>query len=143
MASDWLALGADLKRLRIERGLSIRRAANLVGVNFTRLREWENGVDAHTGRATRPSYDNLRRLARVYSVPADALLRLAGYGPEPELPEDERKLLVAYRLLPEQERQSCLAEVQHRAAQFRVGQEGLLAEAPRGSDEQRGERVDG
>lgn len=115
MASDWLALGADLKQLRVERGISLRRAAELIGVNFTRLREWEMGVDAHTGRATRPSYDNIRRLARVYGVPAEPILRLAGYGPEPELPEDERRLLAAYRRLAASERESMLVEFEQRA----------------------------
>ena len=112
--NDWLALGAELKRLRTERGLSIRRAAVQLGVNFTRLREWENAVDAHTGRATRPSYENLRRLARVYAVPPDALLRSAGYGPEPGLPEPERRLLSAFRLLPSAEQEAVVNEIESR-----------------------------
>ncbi len=112
MQSDaLLPVGAELRRLREERGLSLRRAAALAGADHSRLREWERGVDNHTGRAVVPPFDALRRLARAYSVPAEGLLRLAGFGPEPELPGEEQQLLDLFRRLPAERRASLLADL--------------------------------
>lgn len=114
-SDELLPIGAELRRLRLERGLSLRRAAGQAGATHSRLREWEVGVDNHTGRAVRPPYDAVRRLARTYGVPAEALLRLAGYGPEPELPELERRLLGAFHRLPLADRPGVVAELEARA----------------------------
>lgn len=117
MPSDCaLPIGAELRRLRQERGLSLRRAAEQAGTTHSRLREWEVGVDTHTGRPVLPPYDGVRRLARAYGVQADPLLRLAGYGPEPELPPEEQQLLAAFRALPEEERRALLASLTARGA---------------------------
>lgn len=115
MASDApLAIGTELRRLRTERRLSLRHVADLVDVHHTRIGEWERGFDAHSGRPVLPPFDAVRRLARVYGVPADGLLRLAGYGPEPQLPADEQALLGLYRGLGPDAREDLLRELQER-----------------------------
>lgn len=73
-------------------------------------------MDNHTGRPVSPPFEVVRRLARAYGVPADGLLRLAGFGPEPGLPDEEQRLLAAFRRLPEAERVALLTLAEARGA---------------------------
>lgn len=117
-----LSLGLYLGRLRDERGLSLRDVAKRAGVHFTRLGEWERSLDAHTGKPVTPPRQALLDLARVYGVPAEPLLALAGYRTGRDPSPDEERLLAAYRLLPEAERLVLLAEVEVRVAPLRPGE---------------------
>lgn len=91
--------------------MSLRQAAELVGITHSRLREWERGIDNHSGRPVVPPFDAVRRLARLYGVSASGLLRLAGYGPEPGLPAEEQQVLELLRTLSATERSHLIQEL--------------------------------
>ncbi|MEB3222565.1 MAG: helix-turn-helix transcriptional regulator [Candidatus Sericytochromatia bacterium] len=101
-------IGQILRTMRQQRGLSLRSVASQLRMSHSRLAELERGVDAHTGRAIQPSYNTVRALARIYAVPPDPLLRLAGFTVVSDLTADEQKLLACFRQLSEEARQGLL-----------------------------------
>ena len=68
-------------------------------MSFSRLGDWERGEDSHTAKLIVPPFDVVRRLARLYGVPAEGLLRHAGYAVAGDLTDDEEALLVNFRAL--------------------------------------------
>ena len=64
-------LPGTLRRLRQERGLSLKKVASRLGVHFTTVSSWERGRSA-------PAYEILGRLARFYAVPVVELLGPGG-----------------------------------------------------------------
>lgn len=105
------AFGERLLALRTARGWSLREAAKFLGIAFTRIGEYERGVDSHSGKTLVPSYRLVRLMARVYAVPEEELLRLAGYGAGIELDEDERELVHGFRRLTKKNRQRLMASL--------------------------------
>ncbi|MEB3329332.1 MAG: helix-turn-helix transcriptional regulator [Candidatus Sericytochromatia bacterium] len=93
------AFGNRLHALRQARGWSLREAARFLGIAFTRIGEYERGVDGHSGKPLVPPYRQVIRLARVYGVPEAELLALAGYDGALTLPAEEATLVRRYRLL--------------------------------------------
>jgi transcriptional regulator with XRE-family HTH domain len=93
------AFGNRLHALRQARGWSLREAARFLGIAFTRIGEYERGVDGHSGKPLVPPYRQVVRLARVYGVPEVELLALAGYDGALVLPEEEATLVRRYRHL--------------------------------------------
>ena len=86
--------GERLRGLRSEKGLSLRKAAALIGVSHMRLGELEKGISRTTYHRTRPTPELVGRIATAYGEPKDALLELAGYARErPELSYDDQLLL--------------------------------------------------
>lgn len=65
-------VGAMLRRLRKDAGLSLREAAERAGLHFTYLSRIENSKFAP------PSCDALKRLAAVYDDDPDVLLAMCG-----------------------------------------------------------------
>ena len=99
------AFGARIKELRQQKGLSLRKAANLIGLSHYRLDELEIGKSRSTGNPTRPSRDTVIKFAEVYGVPKDYLLELAGYAREnPDLSDDEALLVDLFRGLDADQR---------------------------------------
>lgn len=97
--------GARIKELRIEKRLSVRKAALAVGISHHRLDELERGVSRSTGNPTRASRETVKKLAEVYVVPHDSLLELAGYAREHRDLNDEESLLVdLFRRLDDDQR---------------------------------------
>lgn len=78
---------------------SLRKAAVETGVAYTRLDELEKGLNWHTGKAVRPTIEQVFRMADAYGLVAEHLLVLAGYEPLYRLTAMENKLLAAFRLL--------------------------------------------
>jgi transcriptional regulator with XRE-family HTH domain len=74
------ALGADLRALRRARGLTLRALAEAAGRSVGWMSQAERGL-------SRPTLDDLRRLAAALDVPPDALMG-------PEGPEAERGVVV-------------------------------------------------
>jgi transcriptional regulator with XRE-family HTH domain len=74
-------LGAHLKALREERGLTLAQVGERVDLAPSYLFYLENG------RRRKPHPDYLHRLARFYGVLVEDLFALAGYTPAEELPE--------------------------------------------------------
>ena len=97
--------GAYLRQLRAERGLSLRKAALLLGIGHMRLDEIEKGKSRSTGHATRPRRELVFAIADAYEVPRDALLELAGYAREqPDLSGDEQLVVATMRRLDDHHR---------------------------------------
>jgi transcriptional regulator with XRE-family HTH domain len=96
-------LGARIKRLRLQAGLSQADLGDRLGVSYQQVQKYEGGRN-------RVSADTLVRLARVLSVPAASLLEAesakgsAVAEPRPDyavLSREERDLLKAWRDLAE------------------------------------------
>lgn len=101
----------------------MREAEKFLGVAFTRIGEYERGLDSHSGKTIVPPYHLVRRMARVYAVPEEELLRLAGYGAGIDLDTDELELVHGYRRLSRQKRAALLTQLR-----------GLLPEGERPRD---------
>lgn len=100
------SIGAYLKKLRIQNGLSRAKAAKLARVSATRLYELEIGVSSTTRRPTAPSREQLARLAKAYGVTSEELLEKAGYLIKANgLPPDIERLIDLYQRLPLKTRQ--------------------------------------
>lgn len=54
-------LAMKLKKLRSEKGLSLREAAKEIGVNYRSIFNWEEG-------SCKPSKDNLNKLEKLYEM---------------------------------------------------------------------------
>lgn len=99
MASSDGSFGEYIYRERQKRGWTLREAAKHAGIAHSRLSEMESGVDTHSHKVFRPGYVHVIRLARVYELPPDELLRLAGHAPGAELAPEEWQIISAYRRL--------------------------------------------
>ena len=62
------AFGNELYELRKAAGLSQSQAARLLGLSDKAVSKWENG-------RAKPSTENLRKLAALYGVPVEELLK--------------------------------------------------------------------
>ena len=70
-------LGTYIKEKRIEKGLSIRRLAELADISHTEVKRIEDGLRKQT------SPQVLRSIAYALSVPYEDLMAAAGYIDEP------------------------------------------------------------
>jgi transcriptional regulator with XRE-family HTH domain len=77
----------ELRKLRRARGLGLREAATLAGINHGYLSQLERG------RIATPSPHMLRKLADVYGEPAAMLMQWAGYLADDPLTPNQRRLL--------------------------------------------------
>lgn len=103
-----LSFGETIYEARKAKGWSQRETAKQLGIPHSRLAEFEMGVDSHTGKRVLPSYDKVVKMAMVFGVRSDELLKLAGYEPLAELMDEERELVMGFRQLPDTERQRLL-----------------------------------
>lgn len=76
-----MTLSEKLKQLRAGKGLTQEKLAELTGVSRQAVAKWENGL-------SRPSYENLAALERIYGLEP---YRLSGENP----PKKENKILQA------------------------------------------------
>ena len=70
-----MEFGERLRELRLQQGLSQRKLAKEVGINFTYLSKIE------TGKMSPPAQDTIQRLATALDADPDELLVLAGRVP--------------------------------------------------------------
>lgn len=61
-------LGAKVRALRKQRGLTLREVADVVGVHYTHIQKIEAG-------RKRPSSDMILKFAQLFGVTADQLMR--------------------------------------------------------------------
>lgn len=76
-------LGDRLKRMRAQRDLGLREAANMVGISATYLSRIENNLELSP-----PSEEKIRRLADVLNDDFDEIMRLAN-----RLPSDVTEII--------------------------------------------------
>lgn len=60
-------IGKRLKDLRKESGMTLKEVASLIGIKLQQVSKWENNI-------TRPEYENLIMLAKIYNVSTDYIL---------------------------------------------------------------------
>lgn len=72
-----MTLGELLKEMRGD--MSLRDAAEKLGVSHTYLQRLESGVDPRSGKKIIPSITTLRTIAEGYKVPLESLLSVAGF----------------------------------------------------------------
>jgi len=81
--------GERLRHLRLQQGLSQRKLAEKVNINFTYLSKIE------TGKMSPPAQDTIQRLAEALDADADELLVIAG-----RVPDDVKDVVTGSRELP-------------------------------------------
>jgi transcriptional regulator with XRE-family HTH domain len=69
-------IGKKLKEAREARNLSLRKAAEMIGVSHTYLDTLEKGRDPRTGNQVNPSAETLVQISKGYDIPIDELLPL-------------------------------------------------------------------
>ena len=88
-----------IKRLRLEKRLTLERVADIVGVGKSTVRKWETGMIANMKR------DKIDLLAKALGVAPSYLMggeeKETGNTDAPILSEDEKILLDLFRLVPE------------------------------------------
>lgn len=101
------ALSQHLKQLRNARGLSIRKAAQSLGISPTSLRNYETGRDSK-GNLVKPKRKVLLKMAEAYDFPSEVLLNMASLPvnePEPIIPDQielgAQEVAEIFRRLPE------------------------------------------
>ncbi|MCD8175138.1 MAG: helix-turn-helix domain-containing protein [Phascolarctobacterium sp.] len=82
-------LGAYIQEKRKEKGLSIRKLAELSGISHTEVKRIEDGLRKQT------SPQVLRSIASALCVPYEELMAAAGYIDEPTSTETEGTTTVA------------------------------------------------
>ena len=62
-----MEFGAKFKQLRIDNNLTQKQLAEKLGIKQTNISNWENDK-------TRPEYENLIKLAKIFDVTTDEIL---------------------------------------------------------------------
>ena len=71
-----------LKEKRAAMNLSLRSAAELIGISHTYLDKLEKGFDSRTGVCNKPTPDTLKLISDTYDISYIDLLKYCGYIPE-------------------------------------------------------------
>lgn len=104
-SSPYAEFGRTITALRAKQKWSLREAAKAIGgIGHSRLQDFERAVDPHSAIPTRPTEDQIRRMARAYQVDPGPLLRLAGYSAIGRLDEWEELLIIKARKLDDSQR---------------------------------------
>jgi transcriptional regulator with XRE-family HTH domain len=90
-----MKLSEFLKEKRKSLKLSLRKAAEKIGMSHGYLNKLELGFDERNGKANKPSPDVLRMIATAYKTDFSYLMQLCGYmsAESTDLSQDERQLL--------------------------------------------------
>lgn len=72
-------LGMLLKELRTKKGWSLRKAGDESGVSYSYISMLEKGIHSSTGKHSKVSPEQLKKLANAYEYPYNMLMIKAGY----------------------------------------------------------------
>ena len=101
-------MASKIKRLRLERQMTLEQVANIVGVGKSTVRKWETGIIANMGR------DKIALLATALGTTPAYLLgweeeTIAKNSPDKsQLTEGEELMLELFRQIPENKQQVVL-----------------------------------
>ena len=73
------SLAKLLKEKRAAMKLSLRSAAELIGISHTYLNKLEKGFDTRTGISNKPTPDTLKLISNTYNINYITLLEICGY----------------------------------------------------------------
>lgn len=85
-----IEIAEKLKQARIACGLTQKAVADAIGKSPKLVGHWETGY-------SRPDADTLSMLLRLYSVDANAFFDIAPSPTNEQRPDDEQRLIIAYR----------------------------------------------
>ena len=93
-------LAIKIKKLRLERDMTLEQVANIVGVGKSTVRKWETGMIANMGR------DKIALLATALGTTPAYLMgweepEYKNTPNEPKLTESEELMLQLFRQIPE------------------------------------------
>lgn len=74
-----------LKKKRTLLKLSLRNAADKIGISHSYLSNLEKGIDPRTGSPIKPTPETLKLIADAYELDYDSLMKLAGYLTDKEI----------------------------------------------------------
>ena len=78
-----------LKEKRNAMRISLRSAADLIGISHTYLDKLEKGVDSRTGTGNKPTPDTLKLISSAYNINYSKLLEYCGYITPTENPSTQ------------------------------------------------------
>src|SRR5690554_642940 len=107
-----MKLSYFLKEKRQSYNLSLREAANRIGISHGYLNKLELGFDERSGKANKPTPDVLKLIATAYKVDYDYLMNLCGYTyatKNANLPQDHKQLIDYYEQCDEIDKVRILA----------------------------------
>jgi transcriptional regulator with XRE-family HTH domain len=67
-------MGERLREIRTKKNLSLREAADKIGVSHTYLNSLEKGANPRTGKPANPSAKTLLRISETYGIPVEELV---------------------------------------------------------------------
>lgn len=73
-------MGERLREIRTKKNLSLREAAEKVGVSHTYLNALEKGANPRTGKPVNPSAKTLLRISETYAIPLEELVATDDYA---------------------------------------------------------------
>ncbi|WP_297967935.1 helix-turn-helix domain-containing protein [uncultured Anaerovibrio sp.] len=74
-------LAQILREKRAAMNLSLRSAAELIGISHTYLDKLEKGIDSRTGVSNKPTPDTLKLISEAYNLDYNDLLKMCRYIP--------------------------------------------------------------
>ncbi|HYD26358.1 helix-turn-helix transcriptional regulator [Brevundimonas sp.] len=120
-------VGARIKELRKAAGLSQTELGRRIGVTFQQVQKYENG-------GNRVSASKLWLIARCFGVHASAILADLP-GPSEPATENTQRLLAAWQLIPENQREPLLDLVESMAVHKRLrGRQRAVQSEPKVQD---------
>ena len=103
-------MSIKIKRLRLERGMTLEQVAVIVGVGKSTVRKWETGMIANMKR------DKIALLARALSTTPAYLMgwKEESTTPivEPQVTESEQMLLDLFRKVPDNKQEMIIQMIQ-------------------------------
>lgn len=78
-----ILFGEVIKNLREEKGLSIRKASEGIGISHTYLDSLEKGYDPRTKKKRKPTPEVIKKISDFYNLTYEDLMIAAGYMEEP------------------------------------------------------------
>lgn len=76
---DLIKLGNIIKNRRLELKLSLRKAAELIGISHNYLSIIEKAHDPRSNAPIKPTFETLKLISEAYEININKLLELAGY----------------------------------------------------------------
>lgn len=96
-----------IKNKREELNLSIRKAAEKIGISHSYLTMIEKGNDPRTKKEIKITPETIKLISKAYKIDYDELMEAAGYieknsNEKFKITEDEKKIIETYRSLNKQ-----------------------------------------
>lgn len=94
-----------IKQHRLSKNLSLREAANIIGISHGYLDKLEKSFDSRTGAKNHPTPETLQMISNAYKIDYNQLLHLCGYidAPYDNIPDKVKRLVSICSFLPSED----------------------------------------